>query len=399
MADLVIIETHPVQYHAPVYRCLAQKFGVALTVIYGSDFSVKGYYDREFQKDFSWDTDLLSGYASIFLASEDSAEMNSYEEVSSKGLCEVLHKKLPSAALVVGYAHRLYLRAFWECWRMKIPVMIRAEVTDHARARNRVWSYSRDLMLRFLYSRCSALLYIGKRSYMHYKRLGCPDERLFFSPYCVSEDHFVTDQDSGLKLRKEKRKELQIPHDQFAILFSGKLSRRKAPDMMVKAVKRLPPEIKARITLVFLGDGELSKELRALALTIPEVKTIFLGFQNQTQLSPCYHAADLLVLPSLHSETWGLVVNEALSHGVPALVSNAVGCAPDLIEPGVTGDVFDTGSEESLSAALIRSLKFLGSADVRHKCREKAKGYTVEKAAEGMAQAYHFCCRQRTGQI
>jgi hypothetical protein len=42
-------------------------------------------------------------------------------------------------------------------------------------------------------------------------------------------------------------------------------------------------------------------------------------------------AADCLVLPSDHGETWGLLVNEALASGLPCLVSDACGCAEDLL--------------------------------------------------------------------
>jgi glycosyltransferase involved in cell wall biosynthesis len=95
-----------------------------------------------------------------------------------------------------------------------------------------------------------------------------------------------------------------------------------------------------------------------------------------------------LALPSVVSETWGLVVNDALHHGLPCLVSTAVGCAPDLVESGVTGEVFATGSEASLADAIVKALPLTESNEVRVKCREKVGGYTIEKAAEGIARAY-----------
>ena len=115
----------------------------------------------------------------------------------------------------------------------------------------------------------------------------------------------------------------------------------------------------------------------------------FLGFQNQSQLSPFYHSADALVLPS-HSETWGLVVNEALHHGVPCVVSDAVGSGPDLIEPGVTGEMFEAGSVWGLAAALQRAIGLMGRPEIREACRGKVGEYTVDKAAEGIAAAYRF---------
>jgi glycosyltransferase involved in cell wall biosynthesis len=57
----------------------------------------------------------------------------------------------------------------------------------------------------------------------------------------------------------------------------------------------------------------------------------FAGFLNQTEISRAYVAADCLVLPSDHGETWGLVANEALASGLACLVSDACGCAEDLV--------------------------------------------------------------------
>ena len=62
----MIIETHPIQYHAPVWQYLNQVLGIPVTVVYGSDFSVEGYRDKEFGISIAWDADLLEGYKSIF---------------------------------------------------------------------------------------------------------------------------------------------------------------------------------------------------------------------------------------------------------------------------------------------------------------------------------------------
>ena len=64
------------------------------------------------------------------------------------------------------------------------------------------------------------------------------------------------------------------------------------------------------------------------------------GFLNQRELGEAYAIADCLALPSDFAETWGLVVNEALATGLPCVVSDAVGCAPDLIRDGETGYVY-----------------------------------------------------------
>ena len=53
---LLVVETHPVQYHAPVYRAVQQNFQIPVLALYQSDFSVRGYADREFGTHIAWDT-------------------------------------------------------------------------------------------------------------------------------------------------------------------------------------------------------------------------------------------------------------------------------------------------------------------------------------------------------
>jgi glycosyltransferase involved in cell wall biosynthesis len=101
-------------------------------------------------------------------------------------------------------------------------------------------------------------------------------------------------------------------------------------------------------------------------------------------LSPYYHAADLLMLPSVW-ETWGLVVNDALHHGLPCIVSSGVDCHPDLIEAGRNGFVYDQRSD--LGAVLECGLQLIDRVDVRVSCRSRAGGYSLLAAADGVERA------------
>jgi glycosyltransferase involved in cell wall biosynthesis len=387
-SKLVVIETHPIQYHAPVYRALQQQFGIPVTAIYGSDFSVSGYRDREFGESFAWDTDLLAGYQSEFLSRRAQCGARTAEEVKARGLGRVLSRLQPAAILLVGYSPRFYRQAMLRALETGKALLFRAETTDHAASRSRLKSWLRDRLLTALYRRCDKLLYVGLRSRQHYERLGSSADQLVFSPYCVDTTPFRADEAARTELREATRKLLGVEHGQMIVLFSGKLSRRKGVDVLVQAAKCLPAELRGQLVLAFLGSGELRDELETSAGVAPEIATRFIGFQNQSRLSAYYHAADVLVLPSIHSETWGLVVNEALHHGVPAVVSEAVGCAPDLVEPGVTGEICGTGSSESLAAALDRCLAWAGPERVRGRCRARVAEYAVEKAAEGIARAF-----------
>ena len=117
----------------------------------------------------------------------------------------------------------------------------------------------------------------------------------------------------------------------------------------------------------------------------------FAGFLNQSEIPKAYVAADCLVLPSDSGETWGLVVNEAMACGIPAIVSDHVGCGPDLVIEGETGGVFPLGDIDALAHKIAH---FASDAD-----RLKAMGkeaqrrvmtyYSVDRAVEGTLAAIH----------
>jgi glycosyltransferase involved in cell wall biosynthesis len=387
-SGLAVIETHPIQYHAPVYRAIQEQFGIPVTVIYGSDFSVAGYRDPEFGTAFAWDTDLLAGYAPIFLSRIAANGARSADCVSARGLSHTLQRVAPAAVLLVGYSPRFHQQAFWSAWRAGYPLLFRGETTDHARTRGLLKQLVRDRLLAWLYRQCARLLYVGERSLAHYQRLGCAEHQLIFSPYCVDTSAFQSNESDRKYLRTMMHQKLGLSDQDLVILFSGKLIPRKMPDLILRAAKRLPQEIRERTAILFLGAGSMRESLTALAQAKPAIATRFLGFQNQRALSPYYHAADLLVLPSQTDETWGLVVNEALHHGVPCVVSSKVGCASDLIKPGITGMIFAGDAEQGLTVAIQESLRIVGSIETRQYCRRQVARYTTERAAEGIAQAY-----------
>jgi len=93
------------------------------------------------------------------------------------------------------------------------------------------------------------------------------------------------------------------------------------------------------IFVVFVGDGPLRNDMMKY-IEENEMKNVSIkGFVNQSEITKYYAVSDILVLPSI-SETWGLVVNEAFNFGIPAIVSEYVGCANELVIDGYNGFVF-----------------------------------------------------------
>jgi glycosyltransferase involved in cell wall biosynthesis len=136
-----------------------------------------------------------------------------------------------------------------------------------------------------------------------------------------------------------------------------------------------------------VGSGPLEIAVRDEAARL-QVSVKMAGFRNQSELGEPYGLADCLTLPSDFAETWGLVVNEALATGLPCVVSDAVGCAPDMIRNGETGYTYPLDDVEALAMSLVRvrHRKAL-SYDWAPACRALVANYSYDAMTEGVSRA------------
>jgi glycosyltransferase involved in cell wall biosynthesis len=143
--------------------------------------------------------------------------------------------------------------------------------------------------------------------------------------------------------------------------------------------------------VLVVGTGELMTACRVEADRLG-LCAAWAGFLNQSELGRAYAVADCLVLPS--DETWGLVVNEALATGLPCVVADRVGCAPDLVTPGETGEIFPIGDLTALTAALGRIRAGVESGrDYARACRDRAASHSFDRTTAGLLEA----CRAVAG--
>ena len=67
VARIAVLNSHPIQYFAPLYAYLNAAPDLEVTALYLSDASIRGSKDSEFDRELKWDIDLLAGYRAIFL--------------------------------------------------------------------------------------------------------------------------------------------------------------------------------------------------------------------------------------------------------------------------------------------------------------------------------------------
>jgi glycosyltransferase involved in cell wall biosynthesis len=108
--------------------------------------------------------------------------------------------------------------------------------------------------------------------------------------------------------------------------------------------------------LYIIGDGPLYERLFKLTNQLELKNVSIMGTINYPLLPDYLHRAEALILPSL-SETWGLVVNEAMAAGLPILLSDKVNAAESLLTDGINGYVFNPDDVEAIKGAIEKFIK------------------------------------------
>ncbi len=385
---LGILTSHPIQYQAPLFRELSSRLDLQVFFAHRQNAKEQAY--AGFNVAFEWDIDLLSGYDNQFLRNvAKNPGTNGFFGCDTPDIAEEIRKGQFDAFLVMGWQLKTYWQAIRACHTNNVPVMVRG---DSHLGTPRGWAkrLGKEILYPILLRQFDACLYVGQKNRAYLEHYGVRAERLFFSPHCIDNDAFAAR--AQAVNREASRAHLGIAPDQFAVLFVGKLLDRKRPLDMVLALHTLRDR-GVNVCGVIAGDGPLRTLLEAKGREW-NVPLSFLGFRNQTELPEAYSIADVMVLPSEGSETWGLVVNEALACGTLVVVSDAVGCAPDLVIERQTGLVYPVGDTLALADALQNVLAEPARGEEIPKIVDM---YSVFAAAQGVMDAVAGVTKDRTG--
>lgn len=344
---LAIVATHPIQYQAPLFRRLTAGGVLDIHVFYGWEGAAeRPVFDRGFGRAVQWDIPLLEGYDHTFVRNR--AQDPGTHHFGGLDNPELVPRVLawePDAVLVFGWSFRSHLQTL-RSLHGRVPLFFRGDSTLIGERRGLRRSLRR-LWLRWVYRNVDVALYVGTRNRAYFLAHGLGDHQLHWAPQAIDNKRFADPDGGHGSAARAWRLRLGIPEDGVVILFAGKLDATKAPDLLLDAFLALnAPEGH----LVIAGSGALEGALRSRSGGHPRVH--FLGFQNQSRMPSTYRLADVFVLASRGTETWGLAVNEAMAGGLPVVVSDQVGCAPDLVVEGENGYVVRAGEVGALRLAL-----------------------------------------------
>lgn len=358
---LTYVVSHPIQYQAPLLRRIAAEPDIRLRVLFERVDPDNTYFDTGFGRQVSWDVPLTDGYEFAVLGSVDVGR-----EIAATDALWVHGWQTSTIRDILARAHAQGCRT-----------LMRGENCDLAMpdgAAPRRWL--KRLHIRRIFANCDAFLAIGSLNRAYYVERGIEGARIFDMPYAVDNDSFFARADEARAGHAAMRARHGINPNAQVILFAGKLMARKRADLLIEAMHRLKSSVPAHLLIV--GDGEDRARLEANA---PDAA--FAGFVNQSELPAYYGLADVFVLPS-EMEPWGLAVNEAMASGTAVVVSDQVGCAPDLVSDDV-GRVFPAGDPDALAKALAETLA--DAEPMGDRARARIAAWDFETDVRGLRRA------------
>jgi glycosyltransferase involved in cell wall biosynthesis len=390
---LAYLVSHPIQYQAPLLRRIAQEPDIDLTVLFGSDFSVRGYRDAGFGVGVKWDVPLLDGYKHVFLPKLRDGQDVSFATPMNRGILSQLRGRNGDSAFdalwVHGYASVNSIHGMIAAKALGIPVLLRAESWLRDRGRSGLKLAIKNAFFAGLKLMVDGVLPIGTVNSEYWRHYFGDDIPQFPMPYAVDNSYFSRRAQEAEASRASLQAELCLDPSRPVILFASKLQTRKHCDHLIDAYARLSPApgVEPHPYLVIVGDGEERAALERQAAAIGFSSIRFCGFRNQSDLPRFFDLSTVFVLPSRH-EPWGLIVNEVMNAARPAIVSDDVGSAFDLIDDGVNGCIYPVGDLSALEDALRRVLDTPGVAEAMgRRAFERIQSWSFEEDIQGLRQA------------
>jgi glycosyltransferase involved in cell wall biosynthesis len=256
----------------------------------------------------------------------------------------------PDVLAVPGWSQKASLLALKWGLQQGVPAVVMSDSNWFDRPRS-AW---KERVKRRIVKLFPAGLVGGSRSMEYLAGLGVPRNHVF-TPYDVVDNkHFSCGAATARQHPEVVRRQYGLP-ERYFLSISRLVPQKNIVGLLEAYALYRSASCSGRVwSLVLVGDGpqrgQIETRIRELGL---ESQVTMVGFRQYPELPAFYGLADAFVLPS-SCEPWGLVVNEAMAAGLPVLVSERCGCAPDLVDDGRNGFLFDPSDPRQLASHMAK---------------------------------------------
>lgn len=220
----------------------------------------------------------------------------------------------------------------------------------------------------------------------YYMQYGAPGQGMQRYPFTSlrQEDIFSSVADSVEK--KILRRKLSAAEKNL-ILSVGRFSYLggygKGYDALIRAAQRLPDDIGW-----YIVGGTPTEEFVKIVKDSGLHNIHFIEFMEKDALKEYYRAADAFVLMTV-SDVWGLVINEAMSCGLPVITTDKCVAGLELVEEGENGYIVPVGDDQALAARLQTILEEPARAEeMGRRSLARIREYTIENMARKHMEAF-----------
>lgn len=233
---------------------------------------------------------------------------------------------------------------------------------------------------RLLVSSASYWISSGRETTKYLVHYGAKEDRVFHYPFTSLWEKDISAAVPSGEEKARLRQKLDMKEQKIA-LYVGRYDPKKGMDDLLHSV----PNIAADTGIYFVG-GEPNDAHLSFCKENGITNAHFVGFKKKEELADYYKAADVLVLPTW-SDVWGLVVNEAMSFGLPVITTDRCVAGMELVQDGVNGYIIPIRDQ----AALAEKINLLLSSDYRtmgQQALEAIRPYTVENMANAHVEIF-----------
>lgn len=329
MTRLVFIQSNIGPYHIPrlfSFKQICERHGYELINIELAGKENRYWWDKPI---INRDLNILNLFPNLTL-----------EDIPNYRLWSCLRLKLqqlnPSVIMLVGYSLRINRQTAYWAKMNNIPIVLVSDTTYQDKKRYPIFEFIKKKFVKTF----DAAFVAGVRSKDYLISLGLNREKITVGCDVVDNEYFYNWKFSN-EVNKFQQLSIKLPDKKF-FLFVGRFIKEKNITSLIYAYDQYSRKIdnQKKMDLVFCGSGPEEEKLKKIISSLGINGIHFEGFIDYKILPFYYAKASCLILPSF-SETWGLVVNEAMASSLPVLVSEKCGCTPDLISQGQNGWSFN----------------------------------------------------------
>lgn len=339
---LVVLSTHPIQYYAPLYRCLAQRGAVKIKAIYLSDAGSVAHHDAGFARSVAWDIPLLDGYEFSVLQTATDITGRSFWARYDSRLIETLASAQPDWLLVYGYASRMnWVAVRWACRRAtRVLYCSDSNIRDpQALRRVRI----KRVVLGYYFRLVDMFLATSEANVDYLVRFGADPSHIRRIPFAIDVERF----------RRPAGSPIGSPRV-YDFVWAGKLIDIKRAEDFVQALDLVGRRVKQPVRALIIGVGPRLCAIEDMAKRLPGNCSLeFAGFLNQSAMPTALQSAETLVFTS-EQEAYGLIATEAAAAGLALIVASNIGCVgdSDLARPGVNAVTYRCGDIGQLAGEM-----------------------------------------------